>query len=112
MWHFAQSTLMCAPFSGYCELSCSFTPKRDGFQPSTVWHSAHSPFLGRTSNWPLCGSGVWQSLQFANAISFLKSSLTWQAEQATCACLPSSGYLVLEWSKSLPASIVFQLLVV
>src|SRR5258708_37761718 len=46
-WHLSHSTVMCLPFSGYLEVSCSFTPKSDGFHPSTLCHSAHSPFKGQ-----------------------------------------------------------------
>ncbi len=28
--------VMCLPFRGYLDVSCSFTPKSEGFQPSTV----------------------------------------------------------------------------
>lgn len=112
MWHFAQSTVACLPVSGYFDVLCSFTPKSDGFHPSTVWHSAHSPFLGRASNCPLCGSGLWQSAQFANATGLLKSPLTWHCTQLTLACMPSSGYFVVEWSNANPGNIFFQLAVV
>src|SRR5258708_40137053 len=96
MWHFAHSTGMCLPFKGYFEVSCSLSPNSEGFQPSKLWHSAHSPFFGRASTWPLWGSGLWQSLQFVNGICLLKSPLMWHATHETCACLPTMGYFVLE----------------
>src|SRR5271168_3675445 len=100
MWHLAHSTLACLPSRGYSEVLCSVTPKSEGFQPSTVWHSAHSPFFARAENCPLWGSGLWQSAHCPKGISFLKSPPTWQAMQLTVACFPSNGYFVFEWSNA------------
>ena len=87
------------PCSGYALAACSFTVNVEGFHPFTVWQEAHSPPSGRLANWPLCGSGLWQSMHFWNTSGFLKSPLAWHCAQSTLACLPSSGNFVLEWSK-------------
>src|ERR1700719_17395 len=107
-WHLSHSTLACRSRSGYFDVACSFTPYVDGFQLSTLWHAAHSPWSARAVNCPLCAS-LWQSMHLANAICVLKSLPLWQSLHATVLCFPRRGDFVFWWSKLTSCGTCFQL---